>query len=204
MQRILTLFVTMFVSALPISLWAQLTSTNLPIVIITTPTSINATQQQGTMNIINNASGVNNINDVPRTHKWKDEQAYSEKSNREFEEKEAREKIQKQKNAEANKQQYQAKALYTGYNSEYKLKIEVQANVIYVLEENVDLLNQNKRVLYKNEIAAEALYYRFPQNSSNWNSASSGSMYNCGYAAFDACISVNGMVFELGNPTYID
>lgn len=65
MQRILTLFVTMFVSALPISLWAQLTSTNLPIVIITTPTSINATQQQGTMNIINNASGVNNINDVP-------------------------------------------------------------------------------------------------------------------------------------------
>lgn len=146
----------------------------------------------------------NNLNDVPRTQKWKDELAYSEKRNREFEEKEAREKIQEQKNAEANKQRYQAKALYTGYNSEYKLKIEVQANVIYVLEENADLLNQNKRVLYKNEIAAEALYYRFPQNSSNWNSASSGSMYNCGYNAFDACISVNGMVFELGNPTYLD
>ncbi len=147
----------------------------------------------------------NNINDVPRTQKWKDEQAYSEKRNREFEEKEAREKIQEQKNAEANKQRYQAKAIYSGYNSEYKLKIEVQANVIYVLEENADLLNQNKRVLYKNEIDAEGLYYRFPQNETKWFPTSSGSMYNCGdQTVFDPCISVNGMIFELGNPTYLE
>jgi hypothetical protein len=43
---------------------AQLTTTNLPIVKISTPTAINSTTQQGTIDIINNASGTNNINDA--------------------------------------------------------------------------------------------------------------------------------------------
>ncbi len=49
----------------PISLQAQLTSTNLPIVIVTTPASVNGTQQQGTLSIIDNASGVNLVTDPP-------------------------------------------------------------------------------------------------------------------------------------------
>lgn len=154
----------------------------------------NLKQQSGTI--------YQNIDNVPYSSTYNKEIANTEQKKREFEKREAEEKIQQQKNAEANKQQYQAKALYTGYNAEYKLRIEVQANVIYVLEENADLLNQNKRVLYKKEIAAEALYFRYPQNGTKWFSASSGSMYNCGYVAFDACISVNGMVFELGPPSY--
>lgn len=43
---------------------AQITS-NLPIVVITTPAAINNTQQQGTMNIIDNISGVNHPTDPP-------------------------------------------------------------------------------------------------------------------------------------------
>ncbi len=43
---------------------AQITS-NLPIVIITTPAAVNNTQQQGTMNIIDNISGVNHHTDPP-------------------------------------------------------------------------------------------------------------------------------------------
>jgi hypothetical protein len=144
----------------------------------------------------------NNINDVPRTQKWKDEQAYTEKRNREFEEKEAKEKIQQQKNAEANKQQYQAKVLYTSYNSEYKLKIEVQANLIYVLEEVVDPVFQNKKVTQKRYISATPLYYRFPGNNTQWFSASSMYIDNCSNIAFSACMTVNGMYFKLGNPSF--
>jgi hypothetical protein len=97
---------------------------------------------------------------------------------------------------------YEAKVLYTGYNSDYKLKIEVQANVIYELYESADLLNPNKKAIFKREISATPLVYRFPGNTNKWFSASSTNLYDCGYTAFSACISVNGMVFKLGNPSY--
>lgn len=55
----------LILSMLVSDVMAQLTVTNLPIVIVTTPTPISNTKQQGTMNIINNASGTNNITDPP-------------------------------------------------------------------------------------------------------------------------------------------
>jgi hypothetical protein len=44
---------------------AQLTSTNLPIILITTPSVIGGTQIQGSLSIIDNASGINTPTDVP-------------------------------------------------------------------------------------------------------------------------------------------
>jgi len=44
---------------------AQLTSTNLPIVMITTPTVISTTQIQGTISIVDNSSGLNAVTDPP-------------------------------------------------------------------------------------------------------------------------------------------
>jgi hypothetical protein len=44
---------------------AQVTATNLPIITITTPTTIGTTQIQGTLSIINNATGLNHPSDVP-------------------------------------------------------------------------------------------------------------------------------------------
>jgi len=46
--------------------FTQLTSTNLPIVIIATPTTISTTQIQGTISIIDNVSGVNTPTDAPK------------------------------------------------------------------------------------------------------------------------------------------
>jgi hypothetical protein len=44
---------------------AQLTTTNLPIMIVQTPIAINDTFVQGTLNVIDNASMVNNVTDPP-------------------------------------------------------------------------------------------------------------------------------------------
>jgi hypothetical protein len=49
-----------------LSSFGQLTSTNLPIVLISTPGAISTTQIQGSMSIIDNASGVNTPTDVPK------------------------------------------------------------------------------------------------------------------------------------------
>jgi hypothetical protein len=142
--------------------------------------------------------------DAPYNEKYRQELLAIDEENRQANKLREEAEQNARKAQEQNLQKYEAKVLYTGYNSEYKLKIEVQARVIYVLEENADLFNQNKRVLYKNEIAAEALYYRFPQNGTKWFSASSGLIYNCGQSAFKPCISLQGMGFNLGNPTYLE
>lgn len=64
-MRSFILAILSFLAFFPLAMKAQLTSTNLPIVIVTTPAAINGTQQQGTLSIINNASGINMVTDPP-------------------------------------------------------------------------------------------------------------------------------------------
>lgn len=90
----------------------------------------------------------------------------------------------------------QGLAIYKGYSSS-GLVIEVQAKVWYGTIKSGGMLGIKYNEVYK----AECLKFRYPTNTSKWNSLSgSDCLYRCYKDSYTLCIAISSMVFTLGSP----